>query len=134
MANIVVPQLGESVVEARVARWLKKEGDHVETGEPVVELETDKIDVEVGADHAGTLSSIKHGEGDDVKVGELLATVDESGAGKGGTRGRTTASCRRAAPSGNGSNGQGRAASRAFARDARPLAASPPITRSISKA
>ena len=82
MANIVVPQLGESVVEARVARWLKKEGDRVETGEPVVELETDKIDVEVGADHAGTLSSIKHGEGDDVKVGELLATVDESGAGK----------------------------------------------------
>jgi len=82
MANIVVPQLGESVVEARVARWLKKEGDRVETGEPVVELETDKIDVEVGADHAGTLSSIKHGEGDDVKVGELLATVDESGAAK----------------------------------------------------
>src|SRR5688572_5466088 len=82
MANIVVPQLGESVVEARVARWLKKEGDHVETGEPVVELETDKIDVEVGADHSGTLSSIKHGEGDDVKVGELLATVDESGAAK----------------------------------------------------
>ena len=82
MANIVVPQLGESVVEARVARWLKKEGDRVETGEPVVELETDKIDVEVGADHAGTLSSIKHGEGDDVKVGELLGTVDESGAAK----------------------------------------------------
>jgi 2-oxoglutarate dehydrogenase E2 component (dihydrolipoamide succinyltransferase) len=82
MANIVVPQLGESVVEARVARWLKKEGDRVETGEPVVELETDKIDVEVGADHAGTLSSIKHAEGDDVKVGELLATVDESGASK----------------------------------------------------
>jgi 2-oxoglutarate dehydrogenase E2 component (dihydrolipoamide succinyltransferase) len=82
MGNIVVPQLGESVVEARVARWLKKEGDHVETGEPLVELETDKIDVEVGADHAGTLSSIKHAEGDDVKVGELLATVDESQAGK----------------------------------------------------
>jgi 2-oxoglutarate dehydrogenase E2 component (dihydrolipoamide succinyltransferase) len=80
MANIVVPQLGESVVEARVARWLKKEGDRVETGDPVVELETDKIDVEVGADHAGTLSSIRHAEGDDVKVGELLATVDESGA------------------------------------------------------
>jgi 2-oxoglutarate dehydrogenase E2 component (dihydrolipoamide succinyltransferase) len=82
MANIVVPQLGESVVEARVARWLKKEGDRVETGEPVVELETDKIDVEVGADHAGTLSSITHAEGDDVKVGELLGTVDESGAAK----------------------------------------------------
>ncbi|MGH8430870.1 MAG: biotin/lipoyl-containing protein, partial [Solimonas sp.] len=82
MSDILVPQLGESVVEARVAKWLKREGDRVETGEPVVELETDKIDVEVGAEHAGTLSSIKHGEGDDVKVGELLGTVDESGAAK----------------------------------------------------
>jgi 2-oxoglutarate dehydrogenase E2 component (dihydrolipoamide succinyltransferase) len=82
MSNIVVPQLGESVVEARVARWLKKEGDRVETGEPVVELETEKIDLEVGADHGGIISSIKHPEGDDVKVGELLAVVDESTAGE----------------------------------------------------
>jgi 2-oxoglutarate dehydrogenase E2 component (dihydrolipoamide succinyltransferase) len=81
MSNIVVPQLGESVVEARVARWLKKEGDRVETGEPVVELETEKIDLEVGADHGGVLASIKHKEGDDVKVGDLLAVIDESGAG-----------------------------------------------------
>jgi len=80
MSNIVVPQLGESVVEARIARWLKKEGDRVETGEPVVELETDKIDVEVGADHGGVISSIKRQEGDDVKVGELLAVVDEGAA------------------------------------------------------
>ena len=70
MSNVVVPQLGESVNEARVARWLKHEGDHVETGEALVELETDKIDLEVGADHAGVLSSIKHREGDDVKVGK----------------------------------------------------------------
>jgi 2-oxoglutarate dehydrogenase E2 component (dihydrolipoamide succinyltransferase) len=107
MANIVVPQLGESVVEARVARWLKKEGDHVETGEPVVELETDKIDVEVGADHAGTLSSIKHGEGDDVKVGDLLATVDESDAGKAAPAREATAP---AASSGNGSKAKAEAA------------------------
>jgi 2-oxoglutarate dehydrogenase E2 component (dihydrolipoamide succinyltransferase) len=80
MSNVVVPQLGESVNEARVARWLKQEGDRVETGEPLVELETDKIDLEVGADHAGILSSIKHHEGDDVKVGEVLAVV-EDGAG-----------------------------------------------------
>jgi 2-oxoglutarate dehydrogenase E2 component (dihydrolipoamide succinyltransferase) len=80
MSNIVVPQLGESVVEARIARWLKKEGDRVETGEPVVELETEKIDVEVGADHGGVISSIKRQEGDDVKVGELLAVVDEAAA------------------------------------------------------
>jgi len=76
MSNIVVPQLGESVVEARVARWLKKEGDRVETGEPVVELETEKIDLEVGADHGGVLTSIKRLEGEDVKVGDLLAVVD----------------------------------------------------------
>jgi 2-oxoglutarate dehydrogenase E2 component (dihydrolipoamide succinyltransferase) len=80
VSNIVVPQLGESVVEARIARWLKKEGDRVETGEPVVELETEKIDLEVGADHGGVITSIKRQEGDDVKVGELLATVDESAA------------------------------------------------------
>jgi 2-oxoglutarate dehydrogenase E2 component (dihydrolipoamide succinyltransferase) len=77
MSNVVVPQLGESVNEARVARWLKHEGDHVETGEPLVELETDKIDLEVGADRAGVLSSIKHREGDDVKVGEVLAVVED---------------------------------------------------------
>src|SRR5688572_1922092 len=83
MSNILVPQLGESVVEARVARWLKKEGDRVETGEPVVELETEKIDLEVGADHGGVITSIRRQEGEDVKVGELLATIDESAAGDG---------------------------------------------------
>jgi 2-oxoglutarate dehydrogenase E2 component (dihydrolipoamide succinyltransferase) len=80
MSNIVVPQLGESVVEARIAKWLKKEGDRVEVGEPVVELETEKIDLEVGAEHGGVLASIKRREGEDVKVGELLGVVDESGA------------------------------------------------------
>lgn len=78
MLNIVVPQLGESVVEARIARWLKKEGDAVQTGEPVVELETEKIDLEVGAEHGGVIASIKRREGEDVRVGEVLATVDET--------------------------------------------------------
>jgi 2-oxoglutarate dehydrogenase E2 component (dihydrolipoamide succinyltransferase) len=91
MTNIVVPELGESVVEARVARWLKKEGDRVEIGEPIVELETEKIDLEVNADRGGVLASIKHGEGDDVKIGEVLAVLDES------------ASAPAAKPSGNGS-------------------------------
>jgi 2-oxoglutarate dehydrogenase E2 component (dihydrolipoamide succinyltransferase) len=80
MFNVVVPQLGESVGEARVARWLKKEGDRVTTGEPVVELETEKIDLEVGADHAGVIASIKRREGDDVKVGEVLAVIEEEAA------------------------------------------------------
>jgi len=76
--QIVVPQLGESVVEARIARWLKKEGDAVTAGEPVVELETEKIDLEVGAEQAGVLVKIARQEGEDVKVGELLAIVDAS--------------------------------------------------------
>ena len=84
MSDIVVPQLGESVVEARVARWLKKEGDRVEVGEAVVELETEKIDLEVNADHAGVIASIKRQEGEDVKIGELLAVLDERGAGDNG--------------------------------------------------
>ncbi len=77
MTNVVVPQLGESVVEARVARWLKQPGDAVSPGEPIVELETEKIDLEVGAEHAGVLSSILRQAGEDVKVGEVLAVVDE---------------------------------------------------------
>jgi 2-oxoglutarate dehydrogenase E2 component (dihydrolipoamide succinyltransferase) len=80
MTNIVVPELGESVVEARVARWLKKEGDRVEVGEPIVELETEKIDLEVNAEKGGVIASIKRQEGEDVKIGELLAVVDESAA------------------------------------------------------
>src|SRR5262245_53929257 len=87
MTNIVVPELGESVVEARVARWLKKEGDRVEVGDALVELETEKVDLEVNAEKGGVLASITRREGDDVKIGELLGTVDETGAigGKGAT-------------------------------------------------
>jgi len=80
VVNIVVPELGESVVEARIARWLKKEGDQVALGEALVELETEKIDLEVSADRAGQLTSIKHPEGADVKVGEVLAVLDPSKA------------------------------------------------------
>ena len=78
--NIVVPELGESVVEARVARWLKKPGDRVEIGEPVVELETEKIDLEVNAEKPGVITSIARNEGDDVKIGEVLGVLDESSA------------------------------------------------------
>ena len=89
--NIVVPELGESVVEARVAKWLKKEGEPVNTGDPLVELETEKIDLEVSADRAGVLASIKHREGDDVKVGEVLATLEPAPAGANGSPAAATA-------------------------------------------
>ena len=78
MIAIKVPTLGESIVEATVSRWLKKEGDAVAIGDTLVELETDKITVEVPAMHAGVLKKIAHGEGDIVKVDDLLAEIDEN--------------------------------------------------------
>ena len=80
MTNIVVPELGESVVEARIARWLKKAGDQVEVGDPLVELETEKTNLELSAEKRGVITSIARKEGEDVKIGELLAVVDENGA------------------------------------------------------
>jgi 2-oxoglutarate dehydrogenase E2 component (dihydrolipoamide succinyltransferase) len=92
MTNIVVPELGESVVEARVARWLKKEGDQVQMGDPLVELETEKIDLEVSADRPGVLKSIKHQEGDDVKVGEVLAELEPGATAPAGLAAESPAS------------------------------------------
>ena len=80
-AEIKVPTLGESVTEATVAQWLKQAGDTVEADEPLVELETDKVTLEVNAPEAGTLSEIVANEGDTVEVGALLGKIGEgSGA------------------------------------------------------
>ena len=76
--DIVVPELGESVVEATVGTWFKKEGDPVSVGEPLVELETDKVNLEVSASTAGVLARIEQQEGVDVQIGDLLCVIDES--------------------------------------------------------
>ena len=75
--EIKVPALGESVTEATVAQWLKKLGDSVAVDEPLVELETDKVTLEVNATTAGVLSEIVVGEGENVAVGALLGTIGE---------------------------------------------------------
>ena len=75
--EVRVPVLGESIVEATVGAWLKHEGDAVEAGEPVVQLETDKVNVDVSADHAGVLSAVAAREGDTVHPGDVLATIEE---------------------------------------------------------
>jgi len=85
-ADIVVPEMGESIVDARVAKWFKKEGDAVVVGEPLVELETDKVDIEVAAPQSGVLSKIAHGQGSDVHIGDVLGSVAE-GSGKSGGSG-----------------------------------------------
>lgn len=75
--EIRVPELGESIVEATVADWLKKEGDRVEIGEAVVVLETDKVDLDVGAEAAGVLARIERQTGEDVKIGDVLGVIEE---------------------------------------------------------
>ena len=75
--EIVVPVLGESITEATVSKWLKKSGDSVKADEPIVELETDKVNLEVPSPVSGVLSNIKTKEGETVKVGALLGVVTE---------------------------------------------------------
>ena len=75
--EIVVPVLGESITEATVSKWLKKSGDSVKADEPIVELETDKVNLEVPSPVSGVLSNIKTKEGETVKVGALLGVVSE---------------------------------------------------------
>src|SRR5256886_5562653 len=73
--EIKVPSLGESVTEATVAKWLKQPGEAVEIDEPVVELETDKVTLEVPAPAAGTIGEIRAAEGTNVPVGAVLGTI-----------------------------------------------------------
>ena len=81
--KIVVPVLGESISEATVAKWLKKEGDSVEADEPIVELETDKVNLEVPSPITGTLTEINSKDGSVVEVGALLGSVSENGSAVG---------------------------------------------------
>ncbi len=78
--KIIVPELGESVVEATVGKWRKKEGDRVAVGDVLVELETEKVDLEVGAERSGILARIERQEGEDVKIGDVLGVIEEAPA------------------------------------------------------
>src|SRR5205823_12938351 len=79
--EIRVPTLGESVTEATVARWLKQPGETITRDEPVVELETDKVTLEVPSPAAGTLGEIRAGEGSNVPVGAILGIIADGAAG-----------------------------------------------------
>ncbi len=116
MTAIKVPPLGESIVEATVSRWLKQEGEAVASGDTLVELETDKITVEVPALSAGVLTRRAVKEGDVVKVGDVLADVDE-----GATAAAAPAPVSTAAP----------APVVAKAESAAPAAATPPAPAAV---
>lgn len=81
MAEIKVPELAESITEGTIAQWLKKKGDQVTKGEYIVELETDKVNVEIISDYDGVLTELLAEEGETVKVGEAIAVVGEGAGG-----------------------------------------------------
>ena len=76
--KILVPVLGESITEATVAKWLKNKGDNIKVDEPIVELETDKVNLEVPSAVNGILTEINAKDGDVVKVGAVLGSIDEN--------------------------------------------------------
>ncbi|MEO1793310.1 MAG: biotin/lipoyl-containing protein, partial [Pseudomonadota bacterium] len=113
--EIKVPTLGESVTEATVGQWYKKQGDSVSADEPIVELETDKVTVEVPAPAAGKLSLVSVQEGDTVEVGTVIGQIAEGEAG-------ATASDTAESSSSNGSEPAAAAAPAAPAAQAAPQA------------
>ncbi|HEX6448411.1 MAG TPA: biotin/lipoyl-containing protein, partial [Trebonia sp.] len=82
--SVTMPQLGESVTEGTVTRWLKKEGEHVAADEPLLEVSTDKVDTEIPSPASGVLRGIVVDEDETVEVGAQLAVIeDEASAGAG---------------------------------------------------
>ncbi len=80
--KILVPELGESITEATVSKWLKQKGDLVTADEAIVELETDKVNLEVPSPITGVLTEINSQDGSTVEVGALLGSVSENGSAK----------------------------------------------------
>lgn len=81
MTEIKVPELAESITEGTIAEWLKKVGDHVNQGEYIAELETDKVNIEITSEFSGVIKELKREPGDTVEVGEVIAIIDESADG-----------------------------------------------------
>lgn len=77
--EVVMPQMGESITEGTVSKWLKQVGDNIEKDEPILEISTDKVDAEVPSPGAGVLLEIRHNEGDTVEVGTVLAVIGAAG-------------------------------------------------------
>ena len=83
--EVVMPQMGESIAEGTITKWLKKVGDRVERDEPLFEISTDKVDAEIPSPAAGTLTEVKFKEGDTVEVNTVVAVLDGNGAGASAT-------------------------------------------------
>src|SRR5438477_11137694 len=103
--QVVMPQMGESVAEGTIVRWIKKIGDAVERDEPLFEISTDKVDAEIPAPTAGVLSEIRVKEGETVPVNSVVAVIGETGgapasAPQGGATARQAPPASASAPAG----------------------------------
>src|ERR671919_3019739 len=78
--EVVMPQMGESIAEGTITKWLKKVGERVERDEPLFEISTDKVDAEIPSPAAGTLTEVRFKEGDTVEVNTVVAVLDGDGA------------------------------------------------------
>ena len=78
--DVIMPQMGESIFEGTITKWLKKPGDQVQRDEPLFEISTDKVDAEIPSPAAGTLTEIKVGEGTTVQINTVVAVLSEDGA------------------------------------------------------
>src|ERR1700678_650491 len=78
--DVVMPQMGESITEGTITKWLKKPGDAIQRDEPLFEISTDKVDAEIPSPSAGTLKEIKIAEGATVQINTVVATIDEAGS------------------------------------------------------
>src|SRR5215204_2824644 len=81
--EVVMPQMGESIAEGTITKWLKKVGERVERDEPLFEISTDKVDAEIPSPAAGTLTEVRFKEGDTVEVNTVVAVLDGAGSGNG---------------------------------------------------
>ena len=84
MADVVMPQMGESIAEGTIVRWIKKVGDRVDRDEPLFEISTDKVDAEIPSPTAGVLLEIRAKEGETVPVNSVVAVIGDAGAAVGG--------------------------------------------------
>ena len=96
--EVVMPQMGESIAEGTITRWLKKVGEHVDRDEPLFEISTDKVDAEIPSPAAGTLTEVRYKEGDTVEVNTVVAVLDGAGTGGNGAAAPAGAEPRTEAP------------------------------------
>ncbi len=130
-SNIVVPALGESITEATVAKWMKQQGESIAADEALVELETDKVTLEVFAPSAGVLSEIRVAEGQTVEVGAVLGVIGDGAGTAKATPAAKTAAAPAAAPAKAAAPAPASAKAPAPAAEAGPL--SPAVRKLIEE-